>query len=481
MRGCGGVTGMCLASLAKRGNVGVMEKPRNASDGSALADAVKNCFPRPLTGDKLERFWVETQDARDGMVSFRETLQDTLDQEGAPKVLVYGHRGCGKSTEINKFVSDLDESWLVIKLNAGDYLPVSGNQAADVLLAACTRLMDIAEERGLELNERSMRPVLEYFSTTTEKRVEGRDSNLNAEAGVDVSQSVLGKLIGLRSKLVAELKFGSRSESSTVENVRRRKGELAAAVQGLTQAAEIAWRTKSGNPDGRLLLVIEELDKLGLDDAHRIFVDDGRLLAEVGIRAIYTIPVFAFHSAYAGAIRSYFDHEQRLPMIKVVTPEGERAAEGRGTVREIVRRRVGANVLPEDSLNVLIDRTGGVLRDVFEAIQTAAQFREVKRSGVLSCRFIEEALRRMETTIGLQIAFPPGDKGEKKDPKPLQEKLCEIAKKQSEKRRIIAQPDPDLQLLLMSGALLEYNGDGWLGVHPLARAYLNDLGYDVGS
>jgi hypothetical protein len=150
-------------------------------------------------------------------------------------------------------------------------------------------------------------------------------------------------------------------------------------------------------------------------------------------------------------------------------------------VREIVRRRVGADVLPEDSLNVLIDRTGGVLRDVFEAIQTAAQFREVKRSGVLSCRFIEEALRRMETTIGLQIAFPPGDKGEKKDPKPLQEKLCEIAKKQSEKRRIIAQPDPDLQLLLMSGALLEYNGDGWLGVHPLARAYLKDLGYDVGS
>ena len=35
--------------------------------------------------------------------------------------------------------------------------------------------------------------------------------------------------------------------------------------------------------------------------------------------------------------------------------------------------------------------------------------------------------------------------------------------------------------LLMSGALIEYNGDRWLGVHPLARDYLTELGLDVGA
>ena len=458
-----------------------MNKTADAHPAHALAGAIQNCSPRPLTGDKLAEFWVETQDARDGLISFRDNLREILEQDGSPKVLVYGHRGCGKSTEINKFISELDSSWLVIKLNAGDFLPVSGNQAADVLLAACTRLMEIAEEQGLALNEQSMQPVVEYFTETTRTQTHSRDSNLEIEAGVDASGSILGKLYGLRAKLVAALKFGSRSETSTVESVRRRKGELAAAVQALTLAAESAWQKKCVRQTGRLLLVIEELDKLGLEDAHRIFVEDGRLLAEVGIRAIYTIPIFAFHSADAGAIRAYFDHEQRLPMIKVVTPEGAAAKDGRKAVRDIVRRRVANGILPEDALDVLIDRTGGVLRDVFEAIQTAAQFRPVKQSGILDKASIEEALRRMETTIGLQIAYPPGEKGEKNDPKPLQHKLAEIAKKQAQKQRIIAQPDPELQLLLMSGALLEYNGDGWLGVHPLARAYLKDLGYDVGS
>ena len=448
---------------------------------NTLPDAIKNCFPRPLTADNLDDFWVETQDARDGFVCFRDNLKDILNQEGSPKVLVYGHRGCGKSTEINKFVSELDPSWLVVKLNAGDFLPVSGNQAADVLLAACTRLMDIAQERGLALNETSMKPVAEYFAETTKSQTQSRDGSLECEAGADATGGVLGQLFGLRAKLVAALKFGSRSETSTVESVRRRKGELAVAVQALVQAAEIAWQKKFDQPQGRLLLVIEELDKLGLEDARRVFVEDGRLLAEIGIRAIYTIPIFAFHSADAGAIRAYFEHEERLPMIKVVNPDGTPAATGRATVRDIVRRRVAASVLPDAALDYLITHTGGVLRDVFEAIQTAAQFRTVKQSGILNETAVKEALRRMETNIGLQIAYPPGEKGERKDPELLQKKLAAIAKRQAQKERIIAQPDPDQQLLLMSGALLEYNGDGWLGVHPLAKAYLKDLGHDVGS
>jgi len=51
-----------------------------------------------------------------------------------------------------------------------------------------------------------------------------------------------------------------------------------------------------------------------------------------------------------------------------------------------------------------------------------------------------------------------------------------LAKQQKAGKRISTQPDPDLQLLLMSGALIEYNGERWLGVHPLALQYIQGLG-----
>lgn len=427
--------------------------------------------------DAIRNFWVETAEARDALISFRDSLKCILDEDTPHKVLVHGHRGCGKSTEINKFLSTLNDDWLVVSLNAGDYLPTSGNEAADVLLAACTKLMEIAEKKELPLNEKSMRSVLEFFSQTTETRTKTRETSGEAETGVDASQSFLGQLLGFKAKLVAALKFGSRTEESTVHQIRRRKGELCSAVNALGIAAETAWRNKSKNPNARILLVIEELDKLGLADARQVFVHDGRILSEVAIRAIYTIPVFTFHSADAGSIRSHFEHDLALPMIKVFDRHGQPCPEGRGVLTAIVRKRVAPAVLPDDALGVLIERTGGVLRDIFDAIQTAAQFTTVRKSGVIDHVSIGQALDRMVNLIGLQIAYPPEDK---KEPKPLQEKLAAIAKAQAEGNTTSAQPDPDIQLLLMSGALLEYNGQGWLGVHPLARQYLKSLGHVVG-
>lgn len=442
-----------------------------------LDTARKNCSPKPLLGAGITDFWVETADARDSLTSFRDSLKSVLDEDTPHKVLVHGHRGCGKSTEINKFLATLDSHWLPVSLNAGDYLPTSGNEAADVLLAACTKIMEVAEREELSLNDKSMEGVWKFFDQTTETKTGTRDATVKAEGGVKVSESFLGKLFGLKADLVSALKFGSRTEESTVHQIRRRKGELCAAVNALGNAAEIAWREKSNNPNARILLVIEELDKLGLADARQIFVHDGRILSEVAIRAIYTIPVFTFHSADAGAIRSHFEHDFALPMIKVFDRTCQPCTEGRSVLTAIVRKRVLPSVLPDDALAVLIEKTGGVLRDIFDAIQTAAQFNTVRKTGIIDSVSIGQALDRMVNLIGLQIAYPPE---EKKEPAPLQIKLAAIAKAQAAGKTTSAQPDPDIQLLLMSGALLEYNGQGWLGVHPLARQYLKALGYDVG-
>lgn len=442
-----------------------------------LDSARKNCSPKPLIGDSITDFWVETAYARDSLTCFRDSLKSILDEDTSQKVLVHGHRGCGKSTEINKFISTLDSHWLVVSLNADDYLPTSGNEAADVLLAACTKLMEVAEKNELPLNEKSMEGVWKFFDQTTTTRSGTREATGGVEAGVKVSESFLGKLFGIKADLVSALKFGSRTEESTVHQIRRRKGELCAAVNALGNAAETAWREKSKDPKARILLVIEALDKLGLADARQIFVHDGRILSEVAIRAIYTIPVFTFHSADAGAIRSHFEHDLALPMIKVFGPDGKPCKEGRKILTAIVRKRVIPAVLPDDALALLIERTGGVLRDIFDAIQTAAQFNTVRKTGIIDAVSIGLALDRMVNIIGLQIAYPPE---EKKAPRPLQEKLAAIAKAQAAGKTTSAQPDPDIQLLLMSGALLEYNGQGWLGVHPLARQYLRSLDLDVG-
>ena len=449
---------------------------------TTLAEVVRTCSPKPLDGEDLRRFWVETQPARDPMLAFRINLKDLLEEPGTPAVLVFGHRGCGKSTEINKFITDLPpDRWLVVKVQCGQFLPAGGNEAADVLLAACTSLMGVVQARELDLNEDALQPVLRYFQQIEVTRQTFTAHETSGTGGLQVGGSFVGQLLGLKAGLEQDLKHGSRESTSVVGKFRQQKGQLVAAVKSLFLNAELAWRRKAAHPDARLALVVEDLDKLGLQDARRIFVEDGHLLTEVGVPAIFTIPIFAFHSPEAGAIRGYGFREIRVPMIKVVHPDGSPADEGRDAVRHIVRSRVSRSVLTDDALEVLITRTGGVLRDVFDAIQHAAQFLPVKQSGVIDLTAMTEALKRMQTTLGLRITYPPDDRGGLRDPKPLQAKLAELAKGQAKGQKFLAQADPELHLLLMSGALLEYNGDGWLGVHPLAKAYLKDLGHDVGG
>jgi hypothetical protein len=443
-----------------------------------LAQAQANCSPKPLTDSGIRDFWVETAPARDDLTSFRGNLLKLLQLSVPQRILVHGHRGCGKSTELNKLISELGPEWLPISLLAGDFLPVSGNQAADVLLAACTRIIDIAKEKELDLDEAALKPVVAFFNDTTTTQQSSRESAAEVGAGINTSSSLLEKLVGISAKFTSALKFGSRTDTSTVTKIRHRKGELMSAVNALGIATEQAWRTKTKNPNAKVLLVIEDLDKLGLADAREIFVNDARLLGSVTLRAIYTVPIFTFHSPDANAIRTYFDHILGLPMIKTHTRLGQPCEPGRAVLRTIIRKRVNATVLPDDAMNLLIKRTGGVLRDIFDAIQSCADFIPVQNSNIMDKGSIKTALDRMIATMGLQIGYPPEDK---KSPKPLQVRLAAIAKAQSEGKEVATEPDPDLQYLLMSGALIEYNGDRWLGVHPLARDYLIELGQDVGT
>ncbi|MBE2282880.1 MAG: hypothetical protein IAE77_05405 [Prosthecobacter sp.] len=442
-----------------------------------LSEATVNCSPRPLTNGAIADFWVETSEARDHLTCFRINVRNILEQPVAQRILVFGHRGCGKSTELNKVISELGPEWLPVTLVAGDYLPVSGNQAADVLLAACTRMIEVSRDNGLSLSEAALEPVVEFFNETTSTQHETRSSDLEVGAGINTSSSLLDKLIGLSAKFTSALKFGSRTDTSTVSKVRQRKGELMASVNALAVSMEQAWRTKTEKSNAKVLLIIEDLDKLGLADARHIFVNDGRLLGDIAVRAIYTVPVFTFHSPEASSIKSYFDHTIGLPMIKTYTRHGKPCEEGRTILRTIIRRRVAEDVLPKDAMELLIERTGGVLRDIFDAIQSCAQFLPVQKSKVIDKESIKAALNRMVATIGLQIGYPPE---EKKSPKPLQQRLADIARAQAAGREVATEPDPDLQYLLMSGALIEYNGDRWLGVHPLAKDYLRELGLDAG-
>lgn len=444
---------------------------------TTLAEIRKNCSPKPLEGKELRDFFVETADARDHLANLRDRLTELFTEtDSFRRVLVFGHRGCGKSTELNRFREDIgDRKWLVVHFSIKELLPDFGIHPEDILLAIAVAIFEAAGKENLKVSDRHLAHVKNFFASVTTSEQSSRDANLETSGGTGVKDTSLwASLLGLHASIKGDLKFGTRSEKSTVMNVRRQPAELIAALDGLIEAVRTVLEEKGR----RLLIIVEDLDKMNLADAHRVFVENASLLASPSANLIYTIPLFTFHSSDADAIRAAFDESIPFPMMEVVDLEKHKAP-GYAVITEIIRKRVSLLILEDDAVDLLIRGTGGVLRNVFEVLLLVSSFRTI-RDRPIGRADIRTALDRLSRDLGAQIGWPRKEDGSRDAPDDLFERLAEIARRQAAGEAVYATSDSRIEVLLRSGSLIEYNGGGWLGVHPLARKFLADQGHKVG-
>jgi hypothetical protein len=442
------------------------------------ADIRRLCHPRPLRGLELEKLYVDTDRARDPDLSVRLALRSVLDDEPPQRILLYGHQGCGKSTELSRLAADLGQGWLCVTFSILDDLPPVGVRAEEVLLCIALRLVAALDANpdlnALETDDR-LKKITDWFTTIHKKATNSRDAELAVKAGAKAGTG--GLLLGL-AKLFAEfrseLKFRGTSETSIVEEVRKRPGDLVEQINRLIASIQDALRPSAR----RLLIIVEDLDKLSIADARSVFIENGQLLSGIRAHIIFTIPIFTFYSPDASVLKPLFDHDFSLPMIKVAHPDGK-SAEGQKVVREIIARRIDRSAITEEAVDHLISQTGGVLRHVFEVIQTVTNMTSLRELPI-GKQHIAYGLGRLKTEIGAQIALPRHVKVEGVEKvEQLYERLQDCARKCEKGTPCPPTGEPIVQVLLQSCALVEYNGQRWLGVHPLVREYLKDVGYGL--
>jgi hypothetical protein len=322
--------------------------------------------------------------------------------------------------------------------------------------------------------DEQLKKVGDWFNEVTITKETGRDTQLESAAGAEASPGnwLLG-LGNMFAKFSSEIKFRGSSQTSIVEAVRKRPADLIEQINRLIESVVAALQPS----ERRLLIIVEDLDKLSIADARRVFIENSNLLTGLRANIIYTIPIFTFYSPDASAMKAAFDHDFSLPMIKIFEPNGDRAR-GFEIVKEIVHRRVAKTAIDEAALDLLITKTGGVLRHVFEVLQTAASMTTLREPPIQKPH-IEYALGRLKSDLGLQIALPqPKIEGVEKVEQ-LYDKLVEYAQRRAEGKACQPTSDAIVQVLLQSCALVEYNGTRWLGVHPLVLEFLKGLDYPV--
>lgn len=245
--------------------------------------------------------------------------------------LFTGHIGCGKSTELLRLKTELEQKGFhVVYFESDKDLDIGDVDISDILLAIARQV-----SASLEASEIPVQPG--YFVNLFSEI--GNFLKTPIDLGFDAELSVgIGKLTA-KTKDSPELRSKLRQYLEP-----RTNGILEAINQELLEPAQkkLQRMGKQG-----LVVIIDNLDRVdgsrkssGRTQIEYLFVDRGDQLKKLRCHLVYTIPLSLVFSSELGPLTNRFGVKPKLlPMVPVQSSDGSDYAAGMALLRQMVLAR----------------------------------------------------------------------------------------------------------------------------------------------
>ncbi len=342
-----------------------------------LDDAYRAFDPlKPLSGALLQAYYV----ARDHNPIDRIRAIVLRSPETPDKILFTGHRGCGKSTEINRLLADpqVQQTLLVIPFSVADILDPLDLGYVDLLIAIEAALYRALRKAGVAPDEKLAKILADFW--VPQARPIGFTEQPEREP-LPLLDAWFEMLIGRYGKL--------RLEAVSREYLRNtfanRVSDLVSHIALLTAAI----RTRL---ERYVLVAIDDLDKPDIATAQELFYRHATALTQPPCKILYTVPLPILYAAEFRSVARNFSAWFTLPNIKVHTPQGEPYEPGRAQMRQAVHCRMAAELIDDDALEHLITMSGGVLRELTTLMQIACNEARVAGAERITLPFAEQAV-----------------------------------------------------------------------------------------
>ena len=423
-----------------------------------ISEIINAFSPDPLKIDQMDRFYCsDTMEYRmsDKYNSPMEDIFDICQEDRVNNAfLLLGHKGCGKSTELNRLSAKFHENGYMVKTIVCSLdLDLVNIVYSDIFILMGEALLKIAEECGCKISKDILSDIMNFWDEGTKIITSQELETASLETGISVeTPGILTNILNVFAKIKADLKYNEETRLEYRKKISVRSSEWVKLLSNVSD--EIKRETGGKAP----IIIFEDLDKLNSDAAWRVFYNYTAILSSMPFPVIYTFPIGL---SYDTKFSAMYDFEiKTLPMIKIETIGGEPFDNGINVIKEIVEKRSRLSLFEEDVLKQLILYTGGSLRDLFHAINTSAKRAERRKSATISMEDAERALEELKTSLTRRI--------ENKD----YNFLLNIHKGNKE----MIEDKEMLLKMLQASVVLEYNGKRWHNVHPLIVKFFKEQG-----
>ena len=298
------------------------------------------------TAEELDEFFVSRSASPSKYV--KVLISQSQAQE---KFLFTGHRGSGKSTELAKLVVDLLQStepfFFPVNYSVKSVLNLFDLTYVDVLLSIGLQLFEKVVQQNMQVSQTVLTNILNFTKT------------LSTEVQMGIAaQAETGLEIGLyATKLSTKL----RVEDSTRLTVRE---TLSHRISDLLENIDLLVREIERTTHRRTVIIVEDLDKTDLGVAKKLFYEYASSLLSPQVRIIYTFPTALRHDNDFMQVGSNFSNTFIFPNLKLDQFDGTPDTIGRAQLREMITRRVEAQLFDNEALDELVQSSSGLPREL---------------------------------------------------------------------------------------------------------------------
>jgi hypothetical protein len=406
-----------------------------------LERALTTFHVAPLRGNDLKLYYVERPNSPLARMALRLKAQRQL------KILFTGHRITGKTTALNRMAADLGEAFFVVHFSVLDTLNAYDVHYADLMLALATRLLQQATDKRL-FPKGVARLVKEELLEDVFLWLEKHTTGLGFVSTGAGEKEVGGKVNLLAVELEAKLSTEAETRQALRERIAMHLSELLERMSYVLD--EVERRAERG-----VLFIVEDIDKLDLENARNLFLEHARALTAPRASIIYTFPIALRWSLDSPHIKNNFDRDYILPNINLSDQAGNPDPDGHQTLVDIFHRRLNPDLVEPEALETLIAASGGLVGTLVRLGGLAAEHALVDGKKAIDLASANLAISEMRGDFKAL----------------LRGQDYEVLRRHLAGERLLN--EQAVREALYTGCLLEYhNGEPWFGVHPIVRPLL---------
>lgn len=350
------------------------------------------------------------------------------------KTLVAGQRGVGKTTELHILAEHLSEQFAVVWIDAAQLLDLADVSVEDVLLAMAFETYKTAQDMGLELQPEIVEELQEWFM----KQVEQAEYL----TGVCTLEQLL-------PSLSQQVRFSTASRKAIRERIAPNLGTLVEQINLLIMSTEVASGGK------KIVFIFDSLDRVSLDVSHRLFVEGWSVISAPIAPIIYVISsAFLFDPQMASSRQ--VDATVTVPNVTISGHDGVPWAPGFNYLRNVILKRLDQSLIDEGALELIIQASGGNLRELLTLMRDAWLQADIKNRIVISLADAHKTIAKLRMEV--QKMLRPQD-------------VLLLQRIHQDKR---LEGEADLPLMHPMAVLEYHNDEAWYDVHPVLLPLLEE-------